>query len=104
MQRKRGELFLDFKELIDSDRLRVTSKVWEKLEPEMQAVMDLPQEENKKIKIDPKDAIKKRLGRSTDYLDSALLAVHAYILDLVTQQVTTDQETVEILNYANEVR
>lgn len=102
--KKRGELFLDFKELIDSDRLRVTSKVWEKLEPEMQAVMDLPQEENKKIKIDPKDAIKKRLGRSTDYLDSALLAVHAYILDLVTQQVTTDQETVEILNYANEVR
>lgn len=102
--KKRGELFLDFKELIDSDRLRVTSKVWEKLEPEMQAVMDLPQEENKKIKIDPKDAIKKRLGRSTDFLDSALLAVHAYILDLVTQQVATDQETVEILNYANEVR
>lgn len=102
--RRRGELFLDFKELIDSDRLRVTTKVWKVLEAEMQAVMALPQEENKKIKIDPKEAIKKRLGRSTDFLDSAMLAVYAYIIKLTADKAMSDEEAVEILNFANEVR
>lgn len=79
---KRSELFLDFKEFIDTDTLRVTSEVWEFLQAEMQAVTKMSNDENKKIKIEPKDAIKKRLGgKSTDYLDSSMLALHALILD-----------------------
>lgn len=102
---KRSELFLDFKEFIDTDMLRVTSQVWESLQPEMQAVVKIANEENKKIKIDPKDQIKKRLGgKSTDYLDSAMLALHAFILDkLGAVKAYNTQDDLDFLKYQKEL-
>lgn len=79
-ERMRGELFLDLKSKLDFDQFRITSKCWAKLEPELQAVMNVPQEERVRIKIEAKDLIIKRLGHSTDYLDAVMLAVHAYIM------------------------
>lgn len=103
---KRSELFLDFKEFVDTDMLRITSEVWELLQPEMQAVAKIANEENKKIKIEPKDAIKKKLGgKSTDYLDSSMLALHAYILDkLGAVKAYNKQDDSAFLEYQKELR
>lgn len=99
---KRAELFMDFKAFIDTDMLRFTTKAWKLIEPEFQSVMNLPESDSKKVKIEPKEQIKKRLGHSTDYLDSAMLALHGYVLSKLGNITEDDEEDdLDLLQFAN---
>lgn len=95
---KRAEIHLDMKDLCEKEQIFVAPECYEKLLREMREVGNLP--DGSKIKIEPKEKIKARLGKSPDYLDSACLAVHAMALSgaTVTGGEITDSDLMEFID------
>lgn len=80
-ERKRAEMFLDLKYLMEHDLVSFTTGVQMKLKDELYTVRKIPETKNGKVRIESKDDIKKRLGgKSTDVLDSVLLSIQAVYL------------------------
>lgn len=75
---KRAELHMDFKDLIEKERLYATEEVKEKLKDQMNATHMFIKSKDKYMVIE-KEKIKKELKKSPDELDSAILSVHACI-------------------------
>lgn len=81
-ENKRAEMHMDVQNLMEEGRMTYSSQVAELIADEMRAVM-YTRKPNGKTQIIAKKEIKKILGKgkSPDILDSALLMVHAIILD-----------------------
>lgn len=76
----RAELHLDMKNLMEESQVTMAEDVAEILKPELRAVK-ATRRPNGKTQIIAKKEIRKIIGHSPDTLDSALLAVHAAVLD-----------------------
>lgn len=81
---KRAEMHLDFQQMIEYNRLSMTSDVYEKLRDQMNATKTMPRGKGK-IGIIPKDDIKKIINRSPDELDGSILCLHSFIRYIVEE-------------------
>lgn len=76
---KRAELHLDLQMLIDNDIITMTQDVYNLVIQQMNATKAIRKNASK-IGIQPKDEIKKIIGKSPDELDSLLLFIHAIMI------------------------
>lgn len=83
---KRAEMHLDLMDLMDNGKIEFTEEVADLLKDQLRAVK-YTKKPNGSYQIIAKKEIKKILGRSPDTLDSVLLAVHAAILFLLTDDI-----------------
>lgn len=77
---KRAEMHLDLKYMMDNHKIYFSTQVNDRVHTELVTILNIPETNNGKIKIEDKKIIKKRLGNSPDTLDSVILALHAQIL------------------------
>lgn len=82
-ENRRAEMHLDMQNLMDEGKLCMTKDIADMLKPELSAIKAV-RKPNGKTAIMAKKEIKKIIGHSPDTLDSALLMVHAAILDSLT--------------------
>lgn len=75
----RAEMYIDFQQLLESSKLKLTTEVAKLIQPELLATRTV-NKNGGKIGIIPKDEIKARLGHSPDALDSSVLSVHAIMM------------------------
>jgi len=86
---KRAEMHLDLADLIENQRLSMTSEMHALVKEQLNAVQVYHKSGDVKPKtaIIPKDDIKKKIGKSPDELDATLLSVHAVLLHRLEQKV-----------------
>lgn len=83
---KRAEMHLDMQDLMEERNVFFTESIADKLTDQLSAVQCI-RKPNGKTAIIPKKEIRKILGRSPDTLDTALLVVHACILDTLGEVI-----------------
>lgn len=88
---KRAEMYLDLMDLIENDMIQFTEDVYKEAKEEMMATQYM-KKPNGTYQIMEKKKIKRILGRSPDTLDSIVLAVHAAVLFLLTDDVLMYQK------------
>ncbi len=75
----RAEMYIDFQQLLESGKLKLTTEVAKTIQPELLATKTV-NKNGGKIGIIPKDEIKATLGHSPDSLDASVLSVHAIMM------------------------
>lgn len=75
----RAEMHLDLRDLCESGLLYINSDNYEEIVRQMREIGTNSNTVGNKIRVEPKQEIKKRLGRSPDNLDSLCLAVRAMV-------------------------
>lgn len=75
----RAEMHLDLRDLCESGLVYVNSDNYDEIMRQMREIGAKTDSVGSKIRVEPKQEIKKRLGRSPDNLDSLCLAVRAMV-------------------------
>ena len=92
----RAEMHLDLRDLCESGLVYINGDNYEEIIRQMREIGAKTDSVGSKIRVEPKQEIKKRLGRSPDNLDSLCLAVRA----MVTSGLIGDANVEEEADYA----
>lgn len=75
----RAEMHLDLRDLCESGLVYINSDNYDEILRQMREISSKTDSVGSKVRVEPKQEIKKRLGRSPDNLDSLCLAVRAMV-------------------------
>lgn len=88
----RAEMNLDLRDLCENGLLYLTDSIYDEVIRQMREVSTSSENVTAKIRIEAKKAIKNRLGRSPDNLDSLCLAVRALVTSgLLSEDIETEE-------------
>lgn len=89
----RAEMHLDLRDLCESGLVYINGDNYEEIVRQMREIGAKTDSVGSKIRVEPKQEIKKRLGRSPDNLDSLCLAVRAMVTSgLIGNEMDEDEE------------
>ena len=75
----RAEMHLDLRDLCESGLVYINSDNYDEILRQMREISSKTDSVGSKVRVEPKQEIKKRLGRSPDNLDSLCLAIRAMV-------------------------
>lgn len=87
----RAEMHLDLRDLSENGLIYINGDNYDEILRQMREIGSKSDAVNSKIRVEPKEDIKKRLGRSPDNLDSLCLAIRAMVMSgLLAGQADVD--------------
>ena len=89
----RAEMHLDLRDLCESGLVYINGDNYEEIVRQMREIGAKTDSVGSKIRVEPKQEIKKRLGRSPDNLDSLCLAVRAMVTSGLIGGENIEEET-----------
>lgn len=88
----RAEMHLDLRDLCENGLVYINGDNYDEILRQMREISSKTDSVGSKVRVEPKQEVKKRLGRSPDNLDSLCLAVRAMVTSGLIENETEDGE------------